>query len=170
MIFNKNKESEGLFKGVFMAYSILTLHVLLAAAVGCLVLFFSGIIQYTIWIFLGSSIFIGLSGYRFYHRMKEEKKSLHEMMDSPLFKGKMLEISLFGGMASIKVGTPSSYPMLPESIPVPPAAPLVPMLMDPTTVRLRELSEAARLYEDHLITLDEYARIKEQIFNHTITI
>jgi hypothetical protein len=169
-MFSKKKDNEGLLKGVWMAYSILALHVLLIAAMGCLVLFFSGIIQYMIWIFLGSSLFVGLSGYRFYHRMKEEKRSLHEMMDSPLFRGKSLEISLLGGLASIKVGMPSSHPMLPMSEPVMahPAAVPFPRLTDPTTARLRELSELARLYENHLITLDEYSRLKEQIFHHTI--
>ncbi len=170
-MFSKKKDNEGLLKGVWMAYSILTLHVLLIAAMGCLVLFFSGIIQYMIWIFLIGSTCVGLSGYRFYNRMKEEKRSLHEMMDSPLFRGKSLEISLLGGLASIKVGMPSSHPMLSMSEPVM-ARPAVqyPQLMDPTSARLRELSELARLYENHLITLDEYSRLKEQIFSNTITL
>lgn len=168
-MFSKKKDNEGILKGVWVAYSILTLHVLLIAAMGCLVLFFSGIIQYMIWIFLIGSACVGLSGYRFYNRMKEEKRSLHEMMDSPLFKGKSLEITLLGGLASVKVGMPSS-PMLPPSEPIAPypAVSPVPMLMDPASVRLRELSELARLYENRLITLDEYARLKDQIFNHTI--
>ncbi len=170
-MFSKKKDNEGLLKGVWMAYSILTLHVLLIAAMGCLVLFFSGIIQYMIWIFLIGSACVGLSGYRFYNRMKEEKRSLHEMMDSPLFRGKSLEISLLGGLASIKVRMPSSHPMLSMSEPVM-ARPAVqyPQLMDPTSARLRELSELARLYENHLITLDEYSRLKEQIFSNTITL
>jgi len=171
-MFSKKKDNEGLLKGVWMAYSILTLHVLLIAVMGCLVLFFSGIIQYMIWIFLIGSACVGLSGYRFYNRMKEEKRSLHEMMDSPLFKGKSLEISLFGGLASIKVGMPSAHPMLPMSEPIAayPAPAQFPRLMDPSSVRLRELSELARLYENQLITLDEYSRLKEQIFHHTITL
>lgn len=166
-MFKTNKESEGLFKGVWMAYSILSLHVLLIAALGCLVLFFSGIIQYMLWIFLIGSGMLAFSGYRFFKRMEEEKKNLEEMMDSPMFRGKSLEISLFGGIASLKVGMPS-VPSLPPTE----GAHIYqfPLLEDPASSRVRELSELARLFEKNLITSDEYNQTKDQIFNKTITL
>ncbi len=166
-MFKANKESEGLFKGVCMAYSILTLHVLLVAALGCLVLFFSGIIHYMLWIFLIGSGFTAFSGYRFYKHMKEEKKNLEEMMDSPLFRGKNLEISFLGGIASVKVGMPAS-PLLPAAE----GARIYqfPQLEDSASIRVRELSELASLFEKKLITLEEYNQTKDQLFNRTINL
>ncbi len=164
-MFKKNKEGEGLFKGVWMAYSILSLHVLLAAILGCLVLFFSGIVQYMMWIFLIGSGMIAFSGYRFYKRMGEEKKSLEEMLDSPLLRGKTLEISFLGGLASLKIGMPSGNLLTPTQ-----GTPVYqpPRLEDPASSRIRELSELARLYENNLITSYEYNQTKAQIFNKTI--
>lgn len=167
-MFKANKESEGLFKGVWMAYSILTLHLVLVAALGCLVLFFSGVVQYMMWIFLIGSGFTAFSGYRFYKRMKEEKKNLEEMMDSPLFRGKSLEISFLGGIASVKVGGMPSAPVLPAAE----GARIYqfPQLEDSASIRVRELSELASLFEKKLITLDEYNQTKDQLFNRTISL
>ena len=52
---NETKQNDGVFKSVLMAYSVLVLHVLLIAGLGLLVLFFRGVIQYMIWIFLGGA-------------------------------------------------------------------------------------------------------------------
>mgnify|MGYP006307721303 FL=1 len=69
----KTTEGSGLFKGVFMVCSILLLHVVLLAGLGCLVLFFRGMIQYMLWIFLCGSALVTYSGYRVYKRMRDER-------------------------------------------------------------------------------------------------
>ena len=61
----KDNEKEGLFKGVFMAYTILILHVVLAAGLGLLVFFFSGMVQYMGWIFLTGLLILAASGFIF---------------------------------------------------------------------------------------------------------
>lgn len=157
----KTTEGNGLFRGVFMAYSILLLHVVLLAVLGCLVLFFRGIVQYMLWIFLGGSALVIYSGYRVYKRMKEERKNLGELLSLPMFTGRSVEVNLLGGLASLKLENRKGGP--PKAVGYDPSR----QLEDPNAVRIWELRELARLFEHHLITLDEYNRTKEQVLNGT---
>lgn len=159
----KEKKTEGLFKGVFMAYFILIFHVVLLGAVGCLVLFFRGFVQYMLWIFLGGTALILASALYFLRRFRKEKEALGDTLRSPAFRGRSVEISLLGGMASVKLGqsqSPSENPALDGSGVMEPAR----QLEDPTTARIRELSALARLLEEDLITREEYNKVKQQIF------
>jgi len=153
-------ESEGLFKGVMLAYLILILHVLLIFALGFLVLFFRGVVQYMPWIFLGGTALVSISAWLFYRKLKREGRSLKEMLRSATFQGRAVEISLLGGMASLKVGRPGSAPVLESQISNPAR-----QLEDPATGKIRELSELARLLENDLITQDEFELAKNQLFN-----
>jgi hypothetical protein len=157
---NKSKPNDGIFKSVLMAYSVLVLHVLLIAGLGLLVLFFQGVIQYMIWIFLGGTAAILVSGYRFYNRMKQEGKTLREMMNSPLFHGRDVEISILGGMASFKIGRDSTPSTLSDAV-----CTSSHLLEDPASTRIRELSELVRLLESDLITLEEFNSVKRQLFH-----
>lgn len=152
------KENNGVIKSVFIAYFILLLHVLLLAGLGVLILFFRGIVNYMIWVFLIGTGIIIFSAYRFYKKMKREGKTLKEMMNSPLFRGREVEISLLGGLASLKVGKPRH--LLLENYHGD-----IKQLEDPETLRLQELNELVRLFEKNLITLEEYNQAKKQIFN-----
>jgi hypothetical protein len=153
-------ESEGVFKGVMLAYLILLLHVLLVVMLGFLVLFFRGVVQYMPVIFLGGTVLIALSAWLFFRKMKREGRSLKETLRSAAFQGRPVEISLMGGMASLKVGSPGSVPVV-ESATADPGR----QLEDPATVKIRELSELARLLENDLITPDEFELAKSQLFN-----
>ncbi len=156
---HKIKQTDSVFKSLFMAYSVLLLHVLLIAGLGMLVIFFRGLIQYMIWIFLGGAAAIAASAYRFYTRMKEEGKTLQETLQSPLFHGRAVEISILGGMASFKIGKDNNPPLaLPDISTDIPA-----QLEDPASARIRELSELVRLLENNLITLEEFNNVKRQL-------
>jgi hypothetical protein len=97
----KKKEGDGLVKSVLLAYFILALHVLLIAGMAILVLFFRGMVNYMLWIFLGGIVLIGLSAFYFIRRMRAEGKSLREMLRNPMFNGRSVEVSLLGGMATV---------------------------------------------------------------------
>jgi hypothetical protein len=155
---NSVKENNGVIKSVFIAYFILLLHILLLAGLGVLIIFFRGIVNYMLWIFLAGTGIIIFSAYRFYRKMKKEGKTLKEMMNSPLFRGREVEISLLGGLASLKVGKPRN--LLLENYQGD-----IKQLEDPNTMRLKELNELVRLFENNLITLEEYNQAKKQIFN-----
>jgi len=154
------KGDEGLFKGVMMAYLVLVLHVLLIVGLGLVVIFFSGIVQYMFWIFLLGGIAILASFYYFYRRMKVQGRTLREMMQSPMFNGRPVEVSLLGGLASFKMGGVAGGPRELGSHTLHPPH----QLEDPDTVRLREIKELASLLKDDLITREEYERAKQHIF------
>ncbi len=165
MALNPKNESEGLFKGIMLAYMILILHVLLIFMLGFLVLFFRGVVHYMPWIFLGGTALISLSAWLFYRRMKREGRSLKETLSSSMFRGRAVEISLLGGMASLKVGNPGSAPVLEAQTSNPSR-----QLEDSASIKIRELSELARLLEKDLITQDEFELAKNQLFNlHNLT-
>ena len=155
----KEKDSQH-FKSVLMAYFILVLHVLLVAGLVLMVIFFRGIVNYMIWIFLGGLIAIIFSGYHFYKRMKREGKTLREILHTYRHSGRSVEVSFLGGLASLKIGGEHhSPPALNSNSPG-----HLKQLEDPESIRYKEFSELVRLLENNLITLEEYNKFKEQIF------
>ncbi len=166
---NAKKGENGLFKGVFMAYSILILHVLLLAGLGCLVLFFRGFVQYMLWIFLGCGGLIIFSGFRIYKKMRQEGKKLKELLSLPMFRGRSVEVSILGGVASLKIGKDEN-PALPFDSATDQDSYMLEgpdVNKDSATTKIRELTELAKLFENNLITLDEYNRTKNQLLNGT---
>ena len=160
MALKKPKEKTQYFESVMMAYAILIFHVFLIALLLLLVIFFHGLIQYMIWIFLGGSAAIIFSGYHFYKRMKAQGKTLKEMLRSPLLGDRIVEVSFLGGVASFKVtGTGGVQAIDGQSFTQ------TRQLEDQATIRIRELTDLVRLLENDMITLEEYQNIKRQIFN-----
>ena len=85
--------------------------------------------------------------------------TLRETLNSPMFNGRTVEISVLGGLASVKVGDGSGgAPALENHSSIPYL-----QLEDPASIRLRELTELADLLKKNLITLDEYHEFKQQI-------
>lgn len=162
-MFGKKKESDGLIKSVMLAYFILALHVLLIAGMAILVLFFRGVVNYMLWILLGGIALVGFSAFYFFRRMRAEGKSLGEMLKNPMFNGRSVEVSLLGGMATVKLGQPSRLPAIGHDVPID-----IPRLEDPDAVRNREvleLTELARLLEKDLITLEEFNQAKQRLLH-----
>ena len=156
---NKEKESQ-YFKSVLMAYFILVLHVALIAGLVIMVIFFRGIVNYMVWIFLGGLIAIVASGYHFYKRMKMEGKTLQEILNTYRHSGRSVEISFLGGLASLKIGGEQHHPPALNSS----SSGHIKQLEDSESIRNKEFSELVRLLEKNLITLEEYNKFKEQIF------
>lgn len=157
----KNKNNPSLFSGVMLAYAILLLHVLLIAILGIMVIFFRGIVHYMVWIFLGGTIAIAASAYFFYKRIKAQGKTVKDLLNSPLLSGKSVEVSLLGGMASVKIDRSGA-----ASPPVIEATPQVPKLESAKEARIRELTELAKKLEDDLISPEEYDKAQKRIFKH----
>ena len=155
----KKKAGDGVFKSIMAAYAILILHVLLIAGMGLMVIFFRGIIQYMIWIFLGGALLLLGSGYYFYRKMKAEGKTLRETLQSPMLNGRAVEISFLGGIASVRLGRNDSRPALEGSSDI-----ALKQLDGPGSSRVKELNELAHLFKNKLITLDEYEQAKQQLF------
>jgi hypothetical protein len=160
----KKKEGDGLLKSVLLAYFILALHVLLIAGLAILVLFFRGVVNYMLWILIGGIAIVSFSLYYFFRRMRAEGRSLREVLKNPMFNGRSVEVSLLGGVATLKLGQPADpLPALEND-----SAMDLPQLEDPETSLQREishLSELARLLEKDLITVDEFNRAKRRLLN-----
>ncbi|MGD9082884.1 MAG: hypothetical protein PVJ50_10780 [Desulfobacterales bacterium] len=159
MTFNKKEKEESHFKSVLMAYLILILHVALITGLVLLVIFFRGIINYMIWIFIGGTVALLASAYHFYKRMKMEGKTLREILNSHQFGGRTVEVNLLGGLASLKISGSNDPPALGTD-----SSGQFKQLEDPDVIHNREFSELVRLLENNLITLEEYNKFKEQLF------
>lgn len=155
-MFKKKNEINHLVNSLFLASSILIFHVVLLAGLGVLVLFFRGIVNYILWIFVGGCALILGSAYLFFKYMqKEGGRKVKKILTLPEFQGRRVEVSVLGGLASFKIGSIES-----DSIPV------SHQLEGPQSIRLRELTGLARLLEKDLITLDEYQRVKKSLFDN----
>jgi hypothetical protein len=157
---NKNKnQGENLFKAVIMTHIILFLHLLIIAGLVLMVIFLRDITQYVLWVFLGAIGLIMLSGFFIYRRIKSKgKKMFHDIENSSLFQGRSFEVSFLRGLASLKFGQPDDLKAIEN-----PSSEEKFQLEDPETVRIRELTELARMYEKNLITSEEYNRAKHEI-------
>jgi hypothetical protein len=149
-----------LFKGVLLAHVIIGLHVGVIALIGLLVIFFGGIARYWGWILLAGLTAFGLFGVFLYHKVKSRGRDIYrDIRSAPVMPGGTLEVSLLGGLASVKFSKPADAPALP------PAAALPALLEDPATLRIRELSNLAQMYEKNLITREEFEQAKAAMFN-----
>jgi len=159
MMHDKNKKEDKHLKSVLMAYLILVLHVVLIAGLVLLVIFFRGILNYMIWVFLGGSAIVVVSCYKFYKQMKSEGRTIRKILNSPQNSGRTVEVSFLGGLASLKIGRSYNPPVLGGH-----SSEQVKQLEDPDTIRIKELSDLVQLLEKNFITLDEYNKYKENIF------
>jgi hypothetical protein len=152
------KNNDGLFKSIFLAHLILFLHLFLFAALGLMVVFLSGMMQYMVWVLLGGMSLVGLSAYLFFRRLRKEGRTLGEALRSPLFHGRAVEVSLLGGMATLKLDKPNADDIIElenKSSAL--------QLEDPESARIKEISALAQLLEKELITPDEFTRAKRRL-------
>ncbi len=153
------KQGENLFKAVILIHIILFLHLLIIAGLVLMVIFFRGVTEYMLWIFLSVTALFILSALLIYWRIKSKgKKMMHDIENSTLFQGRSFEVSFLQGLASLKFGRSGDLKTIEN-----PSSEAKFQLEDPETVRIRELTELARMYEKKLITSEEYKRAKDQV-------
>jgi len=159
MVKNNKNKGENLFGAVLMIHLILFLHLLIIAGIVLMVIFFRGITQYTLWIFLGATVIFILSAIIIIRRIRSRgKKVLRDIEDSSLYQGRDFEVSFLSGLVSLKFGRPDGLKSIENKSPG-----VNLQLEDPETVRIRDLAELARMYEKNLITYEEYNKTKNQI-------
>lgn len=154
----QNRKS-GVFKSVLMAYFILILHVVLIAILGVVVLFLGGLAGYMPWILLITAAALLGSGYYFYRRFKTAGKAMGDMLNQGPFRGRSVEISMFGGLASLKLGQGDPGAHLEDG-----RFGERRQLEDPSAVEIRELNKLVQMLEDGHITQDEFVNLKQQLF------
>lgn len=151
---------EGLFKGIVTAYAILLLHLLLIAALGLVVIFLTGIAHYMFWIVLAGMSLVAFSAYLFFRRLRKEGRTLGETLRTPAFGGREVEVSLLGGLATMRLGKPRDRNALEGGDQA-----QVPQIEDPEALRIKEIQSLAQLLEKNLITLEEYTKAKNRLFD-----
>lgn len=162
-MFAKKNAGDNVVKSVLLAYLILALHIVLIAAMAILVLFFRGVVNYLLWIVLGGIGILGLSAYWMVRRLRTRGRSLGDMLSNPMFKGRPVEVSLLGGMATVKLGRPTRPLAIGHDATDAGSEDDDPQ--DNDTRDVAELAELARLLEKDLITLDEFNQAKRRLLN-----
>ena len=156
----QKKREKGLLSGVYLAYSILIFHALLLGLLFIIIVFFRSIVHHMLWFIVGGILITLTSGYYFFRKLKKNSGQIRDLMNDPAFQGRSLEISLFGGVASIKMGAPGLHtPAIEHN----PQAML--QLEDPKTERLKELNNIAELLEKGFITNEEYSKLKNELLS-----
>ena len=154
-----NKESGDLFRGILLGHLILFLHLLFVVGLGVVIIFFRGVSQYMLWIFLGVTAVLIVSGYFCYRFIKSRaKQTLKDIEESAIFKNRSVEVRFLGGVASLKMGRPGNAKAIEN-----PAYDPRHQLEDPDTARIRELDRLAHMLEKNLITLDEFVLAKKKL-------
>lgn len=161
-MFKRKPDDTQLISSLFFAFLILLFHVVLLAAIGLLVIIFSGIINYLAWILLGAGLLAGAGLFVLYRYMQKEKSLVAKLLELPEFKDRRVEVNILGGLASFKIDhkeqTDQAWTAIDHETISPPH-----QLDDPDRMRVRELSELARLFEKNMISLDEYDRAKNAL-------
>ncbi len=160
MKFN-DEQNKSIFSGVMVGYIVLVLHILLIIGLGIAVVVIKGIYDFRWLIFIAGIALIGGSGYYFYRRLKDGNRKLSDFMSDPALRDRTLEISLLGGMATLKLGHKD------ESIKL--VAPAhdnpIKQLQQPPSLHLKELAELNKMLEEGLITREEFLRLKTEILS-----
>ena len=161
-IFTKKNQEESVVGGLFMAMLILLFHVVLPVVIVLVVLFFHIIVNYLLWIIGGILVLAGGGGYFFLRYLRGAGgEALRDVLTSPDFKGRSVEVNLLGGLASLKIGKSNeSMEQLPDFT-IPPDR----QIEDENSIRTRELLTLARLLEQNLISKEEYLQAKKELFN-----
>jgi len=153
-----DEQNKNFFSGVVLAYLVLLLHILLMVGLGITVVVIKGIYDFRWLILLAGIAIIGGSGYYFYRYFKEHKQKLHDLMSDPAFNDRTLEISLMGGMATVRLGHKDDNIKLIQADETE-----VKQLEQPKSVQIKELTELTRMLDDELSTREEFLKLKKEI-------
>jgi len=157
----RKKDKDGLFKNIFVAYFILLLHVFLLAGIGLTVVLFKGVYHYLPWIMAGIAILVLTIAWFIYYRMRETSSSLSQVLGTPEFHDRAVEIRLLGGLASFEIKA-KAQSLLPNHTSRSPYA--EDLLIESAGDRAeRKLLELNGLYEKDLITKEEFEKARQNI-------
>jgi len=154
-----DEQNKGLFNGVMIGYIVLLLHILLMVGLGVTVIVIKGIYDFRWLILLAGIALIGGSGYYFYRYFQEHKQRINDLMSDPAFNDRTFEISLMGGMATLKLGHKDDGIRLIGAD----SDNQIKQLEGPKSIQLKELSELSRMVDDGLITREEFLQLKKEI-------
>ena len=154
-----DEQNKSFFSGVVLGYLVLVLHILLMIVLGFTVVLIKGIYDFRWLIFVAGIALIAGSAFYFYRYFQEHKRRISDLMADPAFSDRTLEISLMGGMATLKLGHREDNLKLIQAD----DGTQIKQLEAPKSTQLKELSELTRMLEDELITREEFLKLKKDI-------
>lgn len=154
-----DEQNKSIFNGVILGYLVLLLHVLLIIGLGVAVVVIKGIYDFRWLITLAGIALIGASAYYFYHYFRAHKQKINDLMSDPAFNDRTLEISLMGGMATMKLGHKDDNIQLIEAS----SEPEIKQLESAESNQIKELTKLNQMLDDELITREEFLRLKHKI-------
>jgi hypothetical protein len=157
----KGNEFHGLLRGVMAAHLILLLNVKLVAVIVLLVVLFQGVMAYMLLIFIAGLLVAG--GFVCYlsKRLKAQGKSLKDILYSPILSGRCIDISLLGGMASLKIDSRNRRHVPPPSNEAEHAS----LPEDQKSTRVRTLTGLSKLLDNYPSDSDTNPQAKRKLFN-----
>jgi hypothetical protein len=164
-----NKDKDGLLKSIFTAYFILLLHVFLLAGVGLTVVLFKGVYHYLPYIMaLIGILLLGLA-WLFYRRMRVNSSNISDLLSTPQFQDRTVEVKLLGGLASFKIKARENNNLLIDNTTdlYHASTHIIESSMDKTKRKMLELDT---LYEKELITKNEFITARQNIIQGTRSI
>lgn len=156
------EENSALIRGILLAHLILFLHLLFIIGLVIVIIFFHGVSQYMLWIFLGITLMLMASGYFCYRFIKTRgKQTLKDIEETAVFRNRSIEVRFLGGIASLKLGQPGSSAAIEHAT----AETFEPrhQLEDPDAVRIRELDRLVHMLEKDLISREEFVLAKKKL-------
>ncbi len=138
----------GILKNIFTGYLILILHVVLLVLLGFFIIFFRGLVQYMPWILGGGLVLCASLLVWVYIGYRRQRSRIQHMR--PQARG--VEISLLGGLASMRVGGRLPTEEWGANEPL--------QLEDSHVSRMRSLEHLMDMYNQELISRAEFLRLK----------
>lgn len=146
--------------GITLAFVVLGLHVLLLLGVGAAVVLIKGIYDLRWALFALAAALITLSAYVFYQRFKTDRQQVARMMRDPALAGRSVEISLLGGMASVKVGdSPQEVMQIGQAD----SSRLLGAPQQQPLIQIDELSRLKQMLDEGLLEMDEFRQLKKEV-------
>lgn len=153
-----SEQSKGIFSGVFFGYFVLVLHLLLIIGLAVTVVLLKGIYDFWWLILFGGLLLIGGSGYLLWQRLKASNRTISDLLNNPALHDRTLEVSLLGGLASVKIGHRDDSLKL-----IQPDTGSQQLLSPPQTSHAEEIGRLTRLLDEKLITREEFQQLKQEL-------
>lgn len=147
---------KGAFGGVMLGALVVLVHIGLIGLMTAFVMVLGSLFEYRLFLFLGTVGLASFVGYAVYRRFDFHARQVLAILRDPAIRGRSLEVSLLGGMASVRVGRAEDE----ASILTLPGSGRMPFAEAPEASRVRDLASLAGLREQGHVTEEEFERLK----------
>lgn len=141
---------------LFWTYAILVLHVVLMLLVGIAIVFFRGVYDYFGWILAGGLALLLLSAFLVLRRLRRDQRRIRDFFDDPVFRGRSVEISFLGGVASFRLGRQGE-----ENLSIHRES--RPLIESPEAQRAEALARLGGMLEQEQISRGEFDQLKREL-------